>query len=660
MHARDPLVGGPWCALRRAARRRAAPGSSIPAVAVLATLVLAAAAGCGGGPAGTSPSPSAGTASPTASPSPSPEEPALFPAASGDKYGFIDANGTMVITPRFDTAQAFSGGLALVQKDWRYGYVDPDGRLVVKPRFMSAEPFSEGLAAVALKARTGYIDATGAWVVRPRFFEAWGFHDGLASVGVDYLYGYIDKTGALAIPADFDAADDFSEGLAAVQSGGSWGFIDTSGAVVIEQRFRNPWGPRFSEGMAAVKLHGRYGYIDKTGALVVEPQYRDALAFSEGLAPVKVDGGWGYIDKTGATVIAPRYDEALPFSGGLAAVRTGSLWGYVDKQGETVIDAAFSAADSFASGLAAVTRFGATEYIDAGGDTVWPASTASPLPAGVANARLAILVGGHVWTMRADGSDAAQVTQGSAADAGPVWSPDGRTIAFFRQIGDRQRYVVCLVPSAGGTVRTLYRPAQPAGGFSMIGGLSWSPDGRRLAVGCTAGGGSSSGEVSRIVSVDVSSGAATTLLERQMGFGAIDASWHPAWSPDGTELLIGQSGMDAEGNQTWVLTLADGSLRRLPVADAAFASWSPDGRLIVASTSTQQKTSLVLVRRDGRRLATLARGGGWHGAPSVGGARFSPDGTWIAYTVGIGGIWLMRADGSDARGVADGTSPDWK
>jgi hypothetical protein len=48
------------------------------------------------------------------------------------------------------------------------------------------------------------------------------------------------------------------------------------------------------------------------------------------------------------------------------------------------------------------------------------------------------------------------------------------------------------------------------------------------------------------------------------------------------------------------------------------------------------------------------------GAPSVGSARFSPDGRWILYVKGGTGLWVMRTDGSDKRGFMDAESADWR
>ena len=56
----------------------------------------------------------------------------------------------------------FSEGLAPVRVDERWGYIDKAGRIVISPQFDYAESFFGGLARVRLSnSRTGMIDRTG-------------------------------------------------------------------------------------------------------------------------------------------------------------------------------------------------------------------------------------------------------------------------------------------------------------------------------------------------------------------------------------------------------------------------------------------------------------------------------------------------------------------
>ncbi|MFZ0230424.1 MAG: hypothetical protein WAL41_26550, partial [Mycobacterium sp.] len=79
----------------------------------------------------------------------------------------------------------------------------------------------------------------------------------------------------------------------------------------------------------------------------------------------------------------------------------------------------------------------------------------------------------HIWLMSADGSNARQFTSGEKGEASPMWSPDGKSIAFISsRDGDDNLYVISM---NGGEARKL---------TSISTGVSdpvWSPDGKSIA-----------------------------------------------------------------------------------------------------------------------------------------------------------------------------------
>ncbi len=150
----------------------------------------------------------------------------------GDKWGFADSTGKMVITPIFDFTWGFSEGLAAVKVRDKWGYINPESEIVIKLQFDYAWPFSEGLAAVKIEDKYGYIDKSGEMVIKPQFDGAWSFLEGLAPVKIGRKYGYIDRTGEMVIKPQFDHAKSFFKGLAMVQNEGSWRYIDKNGQYI--------------------------------------------------------------------------------------------------------------------------------------------------------------------------------------------------------------------------------------------------------------------------------------------------------------------------------------------------------------------------------------------------------------------------------------------
>ncbi|NBU25224.1 MAG: S9 family peptidase [Gammaproteobacteria bacterium] len=80
-----------------------------------------------------------------------------------------------------------------------------------------------------------------------------------------------------------------------------------------------------------------------------------------------------------------------------------------------------------------------------------------------------------IWLVPVAGGPARQLTSDKAADGSPVFSPDGRSIAFLSKRGDDKETQVYLIPVDGGEARRLTQ--LPTGADA----IKWFPDGRRIA-----------------------------------------------------------------------------------------------------------------------------------------------------------------------------------
>ncbi len=96
--------------------------------------------------------------------------------------------------------------------------------------------------------------------------------------------------------------------------------------------------------------------------------------------------------------------------------------------------------------------------------------------------RIAFVRGNDIWLMNADGSGQRRLTSGAARDRAPNWSPDGRTIAFDRRVGSIHEIYVMNADGSGQRRLAL-------GGYGRDGlwghggnaGPLWSPDGKKIA-----------------------------------------------------------------------------------------------------------------------------------------------------------------------------------
>lgn len=292
---------------------------------------------------------------------------ALYRFVKGDKAGYIDRSGKVVVKPTLDFygnyGDEFRDGL-LLDGVASGPYINTSGKIVLDTGLDRNWEFSDGLAAAMREGENkwGYIDKTGKFAIEPKF-ESYpngyvgSFSDGLARIQVDAKHGFIDRRGDFVIAPQFVFADDFNEGFAKVAVSGPCRFWDPDnpcpGSDVYGSRDDKPDYPEC-----------KFAFVDKSGKLLAEQDFENARDFSEGLAAVQKNGKWGFIDKQGKLVIPYQFDRAYSFSDGLARVgkdKDGKswsfTWGYIDKSGRLSIGYHFERSEEFSDGLAPVGTF---------------------------------------------------------------------------------------------------------------------------------------------------------------------------------------------------------------------------------------------------------------------------------------------------------------
>jgi WD40 repeat protein len=130
----------------------------------------------------------------------------------------------------------------------------------------------------------------------------------------------------------------------------------------------------------------------------------------------------------------------------------------------------------------------------------------------------------------------------------------------------------------------------------------------------------------------------------------------PAWSPDGTQIAHVAPVGSAE--QLFVMN-ADGSNRRQVLSSAAVIDpvWLPSSKLLFGLLSTRNNYELhSFDPTNASSLTRLTTNKGNDFEPS-----WSPDGSGISWTSGLGGIWIMNADGSGKQGplIGKGRQGSW-
>ena len=238
-------------------------------------------------------------------------------------------------------------------------------------------------------------------------------------------------------------------------------------------------------------------------------------------------------------------------------------------------------------------------------------------------------------------------------------SPDGASIAYFRQDAAAGRDDLFLRPAAGRAPKRVAAQNYPRR-FSWPAGPVWSPDGLRIA--CAVEGTDAQGYSVSLVAIDVASGEMKVVPSPRWQY--VEGV---TWSSNGDALVVIGQEQDASFQQLWYVPYSRGKPRRLgsDLNDYQGVSLTADGQSLV-SVQVQSLSNVYVLRRDDMtRTRQITPGAGRYFDLA-----WMPDGRilYASDTTGSADVWMMNADGSGQRPLTTGqgrsyspaASPDGK
>jgi TolB protein len=280
---------------------------------------------------------------------------------------------------------------------------------------------------------------------------------------------------------------------------------------------------------------------------------------------------------------------------------------------------------------------------------------------------IAFAMSGSLWKIRPGDTTAYELTSNPTYDSSPAWSPDGRFIVYTGEDSNGVNLMLLNVATLESTPLTR--------GSDIYADPVFSPDGKSIAFvrgiqGARAARGANAvnaqeGQRPRGFHVytlpfeNGKTGKPTQITaEHSYGrarlyFSEADGHISPSWSPDGKEmLLISNRGIPLGSGAIWRATVEPNAMAKAKMIlqeETLYRTqpqWSPDGkRLVYSSHRGSQFNNLYVVPVDGGEPYQMTFGDWDHFEP-----RWSPDGEQIAYIsnrYGTSDLRLLRTYGGE-------------
>jgi tricorn protease len=270
---------------------------------------------------------------------------------------------------------------------------------------------------------------------------------------------------------------------------------------------------------------------------------------------------------------------------------------------------------------------------------------------------------GDIWIAGEDGANVQRVTDNTARDVYPRFSPDGGAIAFSsNRNGNNDVYVV---PSAGGTPRRL---TFHSGNDDVVG---WTRDSKQVIFRASRGDGAFP-SVATLYQIDAGGGQEKTL--------GLDWGYWASYAPDGASLVFNRhpatwSRRHYRGSYAadlWIADLRARSYTKL-LGDEQYnrlwPMWGGDGSIYFVADPLPNDRSIAPgsldLRRSVNNIYKVATKGGQpvqvtrHTSGSLYWPSMSSDGKVIVYEDGFG-IWKLDVASGRTREITLNISTDEK
>lgn len=295
---------------------------------------------------------------------------AFFPIKVDKRWGLIDSDGKIVLSPDYEAIGEFKAfGYSVIQKNGGVGLLNQYIREIVPPKYDDIKVLDSTLIAVMDRGEWMVIGLDGRVVLEkgygqvevwdPEYLgfsqnDKWGVkdHQGRTIVAPQYdevsyeeerffltrkgkKLGVLNKNGDEIIKNIANEIKLFDDSLLFYKKGNYWGAVSLNGQNLINATYDSY--QRLSPNFVKLISNNKIAIYSRVCHQIISRDYDNYYAFSRKFIIAKKDRKLGLVDWCGQEILPPMYDEIQSYDRNLFRVTFNGKWGVVGLEGKQVI-----------------------------------------------------------------------------------------------------------------------------------------------------------------------------------------------------------------------------------------------------------------------------------------------------------------------------------
>ncbi len=302
-----------------------------------------------------------------------------FPIKQNGKWGLIDKQGNIFVSPRYDAIGNYDEhGLAVIQEGHDFGVINQKGKIILQPNFIDIKVLNANL--IGVKSREGWnvrhaktnknlldfpvfqVELFSEKYIKFRYNNYWGLVNMEGAVVADPEYshfsflkpdknfilthkksrlGLLDPKGKKLLPTEYAQFRDSRGNLIYFKKNNKWGAITREGKILLKAE----WKSYQALGNNFLKLwdhqHQIFLYSIREERIINEESFNNFYLFFDTHILTNRKGLLGLLHLDGKPCLPPQFNEIQPFGEGLFRVRSRQKWGIAAEGGTLVAPAEY-------------------------------------------------------------------------------------------------------------------------------------------------------------------------------------------------------------------------------------------------------------------------------------------------------------------------------